>query len=295
MDLRKRYWQWVMLLLISMIWGTSFILMKKGLRSFDPVQVASLRIFIAWLIFFPMALLRLSRIKRDHLVPLIIVGIIGNFFPAYLFTLAQTHIESSIAGILNSLTPLFALIIGLMFFRSRVLLVNILGILLGLAGAVGLIYDNSADILHQSNLYGLFVILATLFYGISVNFIKYKLSDLDGVTIAAAAFSIIGPLAGIVLLFRGLPNIFLDKEAMINLGYITLLALFSSVLAVVLFNILIKYTTAIFAASVTYIIPVFAILWGITDGEKITVDQILWIFVIFIGVYLVNKEKLIKV
>ena len=284
-----------MLLIISMIWGTSFILMKKGLRSFDLIQVASLRIFIAWLIFFPLALLRFNRIRREHFVPLIVVGVIGNFFPAYLFTLAQTHIDSSIAGILNSLTPLFALIIGMLFFRSRVWLINILGILLGLTGAVGLIYDNSVDILHQSNLYAFFVILATLFYGTSVNFIKYKLPDLDGITIAAASFSIIGPIAGIVLLFRGLPGIFQEKETVMNLGYIFLLALFSSVLAVVLFNILIKYTTTIFAASVTYIIPVFAILWGITDGEKITVDQVLWVFIIFTGVYLVNKQQLVKV
>ncbi len=295
MDLRKKFWQWIMLLLISMIWGTSFILMKKGLRSFDDIQVASLRIFISWIVFLPLAVRRLRRLGKGQLLPLLAVGFIGNFLPAYLFTLAQTHIDSSIAGILNSLVPLFALIIGMLFFRSHVLMINILGILLGLAGAVGLIYDNNMDLLHQSNLYGIFVVLATVFYGVSVNLIKYKLAELDGVSIASLAFFFIGPAAGLVLAFYGLPPILHHKEVAGSFGYIVLLALFSSVLAVVLFNILIKYTTAIFAASVTYIIPVFAIFWGVADGEKITLDQVLWIFVIFIGVYLVNKQKLVKV
>lgn len=284
-----------MLLIISMIWGTSFILMKKGLQSFNNIQVASLRIFIASLVFLPFLLHRFGRIKQAHWVPLLFVGFIGNFFPAYLFTLAQTRIDSSLTGILNSLTPLFALIIGITFFRSQVLLINILGILLGLAGAVGLIYDNQTDLLHQSNLYGLYIVLATFFYGISVNLIKYKLADLDGITIASASFFIIGPFALLVLLFSGLPPAFQHPHAWENFGYIALLAVFSSVLAVVLFNILIKYTTAIFATSVTYIIPVFAILWGLADGEKITMDQVLWIFVIFIGVYLVNKQRLVQV
>jgi len=295
MDLRKRYGQWIMLLIISMIWGTSFILMKKGLQSFNNIQVASLRIFIAFLVFIPFLLRRFGRIKRVHWVPLLFVGFIGNFFPAYLFTLAQTHIDSSLAGILNSLTPLFALIIGMSFFRSQVLLINILGILLGLAGAVGLIYDNHTDLLHQNNLYGLYIVLATFFYGISVNLIKYKLADLDGITVASASFITIGPFALLVLLFSDLAPVFQHPHAWENFGYIALLAVFSSVLAVVLFNILIKYTTTIFATSVTYIIPIFAILWGLADGEKITMDQVLWIFVIFIGVYLVNKQRLVQV
>ena len=296
MDLRKKHWQWLSLLFLSMIWGSSFILMKKGLRSYSSVHVASLRMFFAWVMFLPVTLSRLKRIRRHHWGWLILTGIIGNFLPANLFTLAQTHIDSSLAGILNSLTPLFTLIVGLIFFRSHVLLINIIGLLLGLAGAAGLIYDHSLDVVHQTNLYGIFIILATVLYGFNVNLLKYKLADLDGVTIVSSIFFFIGPLAALTLLFTGFPEV-IREEGIVwhDLGYIVLLSLFGSVVAVTLFNILLKYISPIFATSVTYIIPVFAILWGVIDGEHLSTDQVLWIFVIFTGVYLVNKQKLVEV
>ena len=285
-----------MLLIISMIWGSSFILMKKGLRSYSSVHVAALRLFFAWLILMPVILLRFRRIQRHHLVWLALSGIIGNFFPVNLFTLAQTHIDSSLAGILNSLTPLFTLIAGLLLFRTHVLMVNILGLLLGLAGAAGLIYHPNVALMHQANLYGLYIVLATVLYGINVNILKHKLADLDGVTIVAGIFFFIGPLALITLFATGFPDI-IRQEGVVwhDLGYIATLSLFSSVIAIILFNILLKYISAIFASSVTYIIPVFAILWGVSDGESISMNQGLWIFVIFIGVYLVNKQKLVKI
>ena len=295
MDLTKKRWQWALLLLLSMIWGSSFILMKKGLRAFDDNQVAAFRIVISFLVLLPVLIPRFRLIRRKHIKSLLIVGIIGNFLPAFLFTRAQTRIDSSLAGILNSLTPLFALLIGLLFYRSRVLLVNVLGIFLGLAGAIGMIYDNSQDLFHQTNIYGLFVVAATICYGISVNEIKHKLADLDGITIAAAAFFIIGPLALGILAFSDLRTSFNHPQAWSSLGYVSILAVFSSAIAVVLFNVLIKYTTAIFAASVTYIIPIFAIIWGVADGESLSLQQLLWMLVILIGVYLVNKEKLIKI
>ncbi len=296
MDLRKKIWQWAMLLFISMVWGTSFILMKKGLRSHTPLHVASLRIFFAWLIFLPVALRRLGRVKRHHWRWLALTGIIGNFIPANLFTLAQSHIDSSLAGILNSLTPLFALLAGLLFFRTHVLLINVAGLLLGLAGAAGLIYRPGTDLLHQANIYGLYVVLATLLYGINVNLLKYKFKDLDGITLSSTIFLFIGPLALITLLGTGFPAALRQHGAVWHdLGYIFLLALFSSVIAITLFNILLKYITPIFASSVTYLIPVFAILWGLIDGESLSPDQVLWIFVIFTGVYLVNKQEPVRI
>ncbi len=296
MDLHRKIWQWVMLLFISMIWGTSFILMKKGLRSFEPWHVASLRIFFAWIMFLPVALTRLRRVKRHHWPWLALTGIIGNFIPANLFTLAQMHIDSSLAGILNSLTPLFALLTGLLFFRTHVLLINVVGLLLGLAGAAGLIYRPGTDLWNEANLYGLFVVMATILYGLNVNLLKYKFADLDGLTLSSTLFLFIGPLALLTLLFSGLPAAFAAGGIVWNdLGYIFLLSLFSSVLAVTLFNILLKYISPLFASSVTYLIPVFAILWGVLDGERLSLDQVLWIFVIFTGVYLVNKEKLVRI
>ena len=180
-------------------------------------------------------------------------------------------------------------------YKSHVKIINIIGLVLGFIGAIGLIYNGTADFLKGSHWYAVLVVIATLCYGISVNEIKYKLKDLDGVTIASLSFFLTGPVAGIILLFSDFSATADTENYLRNLGFIAILALFSSVIAVTFFNILIKYTSAIFATSVTYIIPIFAILWGMFDGEKITFDEILWSFVILLGIYLVNKEKIISI
>ena len=296
MDLTKKKWQWAMLIFLAFIWGTSFILMKKGLQSFTNSQVASFRILFTFIFFIPVFIPRIKKINKNNLKSLLIVGIIGNAIPAFLFTKAQTKIDSSLAGVLNSLTPLFTLLIGLILYKSHVKLINIIGLILGFLGAVGLIYKgNSGGFELQTGWYSSFIIIATFCYGISVNEIKHKLHDLDGLSIASLSFMFVGPIAGINLLFTDLAGSFSHPQALTNMGYIVLLAVFSSVVAVVLFNILIKYTTAIFASSVTYIIPIFAIFWGIFDGEKVRIEEFLWMSVILIGVYLVNKKKLVEI
>lgn len=269
--------------------------MKRGLESYTNNQVAAFRIFFSFIIFLPLIIKRIKKINKKNIKPLLLVGFVGNMIPAFLFTKAQTQIDSSLAGILNSLTPLFTLIIGLFLYKSQVKLINIIGLVLGFIGAMGLIYNGTADFLKGSHWYAVFVVIATLCYGISVNEIKYKLKDLDGVTIASLSFFLTGPVAGIILLFSDFSATADTENYLRNLGFIAILALFSSVIAVTFFNILIKYTSAIFATSVTYIIPIFAILWGMFDGEKITFDEILWSFVILLGIYLVNKEKIISI
>ena len=243
MYLTKKRWQWTLLILLAMIWGTSFILMKKGLESFTHNQVASFRLFFTFLLFTPFLIRRIRLIHKKNLFPLLIVGFIGNGIPAFLFTKAQTEIDSSMAGILNSLTPLFTLIIGLIFFKTHVKLVNILGLILGFMGAVGLIYNGNPIMpgVH-ANGFAFYILAATLCYGISINIIKFKLSELDGLSIAALAFMFIGPLGGINLVFSNLGASFANPRALENLGYIFILSIFSSMVAVILFNILIKYT-----------------------------------------------------
>jgi len=295
MDLTKKSWQWVILIFLSFIWGASFILMKKGLESYTNHQVGALRLFFAFLFFIPVSVTRLRQITKKNLKSLLIVGFIGNGLPAFLFTKAQTQIDSAIAGILNSLTPLFTLLIGLILYRSQVKLINIIGVFLGLFGAIGLVYRGSNELLSQANWYAIFIVIATLCYGISVNEIKYKLEDMDGVTIASLAFFLVGPFAGLSLLFTDFSHALTTPDYLQNLGFISILALFSSAIAIAVFNILIKYTTTLFATSVTYITPIFAIFWGIFDGEKITLDQFLWVAIILVGVYLVNKQKLVTI
>ncbi len=292
-NLNNKVWQWATLIFLSLIWGSSFILMKKGLRSYSHDQVAALRIFISFLAFLPFGIKNLKKVSKENIYSLLIVGFVGSTIPAFLFTKAQTNIDSALAGILNSITPLFTLIIGLIFYKSTAKLINAVGIFLGLIGALGLIMHTSSgsNILGNVNYYGLYVVLATICYGINVNQVKYKIKGLNGLELTSMAFMFVGPFAGIYLLFTDFSFALSTTDYMLNLGYIAILAVIGTVMALVIFNTLIQNTSALFGASVTYIIPIFAIAWGIFDGEKITIIQFLWIGLILTGVYLVNKRK----
>lgn len=292
-DLNKKVWQWTTLLFLSFIWGSSFILMKKGLRSYSHDQVAAFRIFISFIAFLPWGLKNLKKVTQKNIISLLVVGFIGSAIPAFLFTKAQTQVNSSLAGMLNSATPLFTLIIGLLFYNSKARLINAFGILLGLIGAAGLItYSaNGGNVLDNINYYGLFIVIATICYGINVNQVKYRIKNLNGLELTSIAFMFVGPFAGIYLLFTDFTHTQSSPDYLLDLAYIAVLAVIGTVLALVIFNTLIQYTSALFGSSVTYVIPVFAIMWGLFDGEKIAIWQFFWIALIFVGVYLVNKRK----
>ena len=290
--LKTLHWQWVLLIILAFIWGSSFILMKKGLIAFSGDQVAAFRISFSFFIFLPLIIKNVKKIKRQFIFPLSTVGIIGTGIPAFLFANAQETIDSALAGMLNSMVPLSALTIGLLFFNMKVKWHNILGVVIGFFGAAFLIIGGKDSIQIDDVVAPLLIIIATLCYGLSINVTKYRLSELDGFSISALSFFIIGPIAVIYLLFSDFTAALETGVAGISLFYIFLLSFFSSSVAVVFFNFLIKYASPIFAASVTYIIPIFAIGWGILDGEDIQTQDIAWISLIISGVYLVNKKKL---
>jgi drug/metabolite transporter (DMT)-like permease len=290
MDLTKKYWQWILLLVLAFIWGSSFILMKKGLHSFSNLQVAAFRIFFSFVFFLPFIVKHISKLNKYNVKSLLIAGFIGNGIPAFFFTTAQMQISSSFAGILNSLTPIFTLIVGVMFYRAKSNALNVVGLVLGLIGAAGLVVKDLSLFFVGNNWYGLFVVLATLFYGINVNEVKQNLKEMNGVAISALSFMFIGPFCGIYLLFSDFSYAFTTPGWISNLGFIALLAFFSSFLAVIGMNVLIKYVSPIFASSVTYVIPVFALMWGILDGEKLMAFDILWIMIVLFGVYLANLK-----
>lgn len=288
-QLDNKAWQLAIILFLALIWGTSFILMKKGLESYSHTQVAAFRIFFSFVFMLPVTIKNIKVIRRDNIQSLIIVGIIGFAIPALLFTKAQTRMDSSLAGMLNSLTPLFTLVVGLLFYRSSARWMNVVGLFMGLTGAIGLMWNGDLNILKGINVFALFIVAATICYGININEVKFKLAQLSSLQITSLAFLFTGPIAGVYLLLTDLSPASQTPDYMLNLIYIALLALFSSVIAVLIFNHLIKYTTPLFAASVTYIIPLFAIMWGMIDGESIRLVQLLWIALILLGVYLVNK------
>ena len=281
-----------LLILLSLIWGTSFILIKKGLVAFSPVEVSAIRISVAGLVLLPMALVKVREVRKEQYPHLLVVGMVGIFVPAFLFALAQTRLASSLAGVLNSLSPLWTLIIGSLFFQQRFRGYVILGIVLSFAGAIVLAFSRSGGVALDFNAYALLIVLACAMYGTNVNYIKYKIQNLGSVTITSMAVALVAPL-GFIILF-GFTD-FIDKlhsvpGAWKALGFLTILAVMSTAVANLLFNKLIKIRSPLYAASVTYIMPLVSVGWGLLDGEKLFVGHFIGMIAILGGVYLANKK-----
>jgi drug/metabolite transporter (DMT)-like permease len=278
------------LVFLSLIWGSSFILMKRGLEVFDFIEVATLRIVIAFFSLTPFIFNAIRVVKRQHYFPLAISAFLGNGIPAFLFAKAQTELDSALVGTLNAIVPFFTLILGVYFFSARPSKANILGIFIGLLGIVIL----SSSALNEGiaiNGYIFLVVLATIFYAISINVIKKYLQDLDASSIAALAFLLIGPIATCYLLNTSfLYQLQNHPDGYKALGYIALLAVLGTSMAAIIFNRLLSRSSAIFVSSITYLIPVIAIFWGVFDGEIITSYHISGCIIILSGVYLVNKK-----
>ena len=289
MDLSKKINQIFILCILGLIWGSSFILMKKSIVVFSTNEVAMLRLGIAWLTLLPFTCKGIKSTPKKAWKPLVIVGLFGNGIPAFLFTKAQSELDSSLIGILNALVPLFTFIIAIFFFKTKWKISNLLGILIGLTGAIwliacgGLVLDNA----H----YALLIVIATLCYSISLNTIKVYLQEMSSIQISSLAFIFVGPPCILGLAFSDFyPTLMSIKGSWQALAYITILAVLGTSVALVLFNKLVKNSTAIFASSVTYLIPIIAIFWGIIDGEQISINHFLGVGIIFTGIYLVNKK-----
>jgi len=281
------------IILLALIWGSSFILMKRGLEVFDFVQVANLRIVIAFFSLTPFFPRAIRSFRHKHFFPIIVSALFGTAIPAFLFSKAQTQLDSALIGILNATVPLFTLILGCYFFKAKPLKANIIGVLIGFFGVILLTFKN----LNESvifNSYVLLVIIATVCYAISINVIKFFLYDLNPSSITALVFLFIGPFATIYLFNT---NFLYDLQAHQNgykaFGYIALLAVFGTSIATIIFNRLLNRSSAIFVASVTYLIPIVAIFWGVLDGEIITIYYLIGFTTILSGVYLVNKKLVV--
>lgn len=283
---------WAILLPLAIIWGSSFILIKRSLESFTAVEVGILRITISFLFLLPWAVRSLRKINPKQRNFLIISGVIGSLIPSFMFAIAQTGLDSSLAGILNSLTPLFTLFLGLSFFKFKAKWYNSVGIIIGLAGAMGLIYVSGDQGFIFNLKYASLIIIATICYAFNVNFIKIYLKEVDSLTITVLTFFYIGiPSTIYVLFFTAIPHkLIYESDMLIGFGYVSILAIAGTGLALIAFNKLIKISSPIFASSVTYLIPVVAIIWGIIDGEKFKPIYILWFILIIIGVVMVNTK-----
>src|SRR5690606_1079518 len=290
---KKGWLPLALLILLSLIWGTSFILIKQGLKAFDPEVVGALRVSAAALFLLPVALYRLRELTAAHYGRLFLSGLMGIFIPSFLFAFAQTRLESAITGIGNSLTPIFTLILGTVLFGQRFQRSSLLGVLVGLAGTALLILSRTVESISGVNAYSLLIIVACLFYATNVNFIKYRIADLPSLTITSVSILLIGPLAMGYLL--GATN-FVDAMsttpgAWEAFGFVVFLGLMSTAVATIVFNKLVKISTPVFTASVTCLIPLVAVMWGVLDGERLMLNHYLGMVAIIGGVYLANMRK----
>jgi drug/metabolite transporter (DMT)-like permease len=291
----KRWFQLAILMILAFIWGSSFILMKIGMKSFSSDQAAALRILMASIVLMPIAIKQINKLKRTDLKSILIAGFIGSFFPAFLFMKAETRIDSALAGMLNSLTPVFTWVVGLIFHRTLFKSFHIIGLSLGLAGATGLILAGDGFHPGTVNSYALFIIVATFFYAISINQIKFKLSHLTGVQVTSFTFLFIGPVALIYLLTTNIASVAANPSWPLHLLALAALGIIGSAVAMLLMNSLLRHSSAVAASSVTYIIPVFAIIWGLFYGEKVTLLHIICMCFILAGVYIINWKRNPKV
>jgi drug/metabolite transporter (DMT)-like permease len=286
---KRKIWHWIALVILSLIWGTSYILMKKGLESFSPYQVGALRIVITFVCLLPVALKHFRYLNKYNILSIIIIGLFGSVIPAFLFPLAETRITSSLAGMLNSLSPVFTLLFGITIYNRKAIKSQIAGVFLGLLGAIGLLYTGS----FTFNMFGLFVVLATVLSGISSNEVS-KVKALNGIKITSLSFFLTSPLAIIYLCFSDFSGPMQSENWVRNLCFIGILAALGSATALVIYYLLIRDTSPIFASSVTYFIPIVATFWGLADNEHLSSSMLISVILIFAGVYIINRPDFIK-
>ena len=290
--MQQKWTNWLVFALLSIVWGSSFILMKEGLKAFNAYQVASLRMLSAGIVLLPFAIQAFKKIPKDKMGLVIISGLVGNFIPAYLFSIAETRIDSALAGILNSLTPLFTIIVGVVFYKVQTSAIKLLGILIGFIGLTCLMLAGKE--VHFEHLsYASLVLVATIMYGINVHTVGRYLKEIGSIQIASVAFSfLIIPSATVLYFTDFFNNDFSNPVVLHSTIAGGVLGMIGTSMASILFYYLVKKAGILFGSLVTYGIPVVAVAWGIGFGESLAPLQIFCLGVILFGVYIVNRGNL---
>jgi drug/metabolite transporter (DMT)-like permease len=292
-DTQNKWLHWALLVLLALIWGSSFILIKRGLLVYSAGEVGALRIGFAALVLIPLSFKKFfGKTPRQYLL-LLLSGLMGSFFPAFLFATAQTQLNSSITGVLNSLTPFFVLILGALIFRQMIILRQAIGIGVGFLGTSLLILLGSEGHVGNINYYALFVVLATFLYASNLNLIKYHIADIKAFDITSVSLILVAPLAFVYLFgFTDfLQKVVESPQSLYSLGAIGILGVVGTAIALIIFNNLVKMTSPVFTSSVTYLIPIVAVVWGIFDGESLRMGHFIGICGIIAGVFIANRKR----
>lgn len=285
--------KWILLLSLSLVWGSSFILMKKGLVGLTPLQLGALRTAFASIFLMSFGFKGVFKIKKEQWKWMVTSGFLGTFFPAFLFAFSETEIDSAIVSILNSTVPILALIVGFLLFRVHATKNQIAGVFIGLLGSIFLIFSGATVNGDQNYFYALLPLVATTMYAINVHVIKQHLQNIPVLALTTGCFSVLLIPSLVVLFFTGFfsTEVLTDETVQVSILYIGILAVLGTGIAKILFNRLVQVSNPTFTTSVTYVIPIVALFWGVLDGEKFTLIQVLAGAVILIGVYLTHKKR----
>jgi len=283
--------RWLYLIVLSIIWGSSFILMKKALVDLTPIQVGALRMIFTALTLVLIGYKHIFNITKKQWYYIFLTAVLGTFFPVFLFAYAILKIDSSIVSILNSLTPLNTLIIGTLFYGFSFFRKQFFGVTIGLIGALFLILNGAEVNPDQDYAYAVFIIIASIGYAFNVNILKKHLNDLNALAITTGNFLILLIPAILILWKTDFIHIENIQNAKTSLIYLIILSVFGTAMAKTLFNRLVQISSPIFSSSVTYLIPIVAIIWGVLDGEKLHMGQIAAGGLILFGIYLTNKGE----
>lgn len=282
---------WLSLLFLSCIWGSSFILIKKSLVGFSYFEMGLMRTVVAFLAFLPFVFYFSKKIVWRRWKEYLLISLTGSAIPAFLYAIAQTQITSIASGILNSLTPLFTIIFGVLFFNTKSSLLQFSGVLLGLAGAVLIILFGSELYIGARPVYGLYVVLGTMSYALNGNFIKRLFQNDDPLVLGAVSFLFVGFPFLLIAIYIGIPQkVIAEPAAQLSLMYLTLLSVMSTVISLIIYYHLLQRTTALFASSVTYIMPAIVLFWGVIDGEQLLPFHFIGLLLIVMGIYLIRKN-----
>lgn len=284
---------WATMIFLSIIWGSSFILIKKSLIAFDFIEMGTLRLAISFLAFIPIYLTISHKVDWSQWKAYILIGVTGSGLPSYFFALAQTKISSGASGVLNSLSPIFTLLLGVLFFGAVFQWNKILGVILGLLGAAILILLGEQAGIGSEPLYALFVVCGTICYAFNTNYVKSFFTNTDPLPLSAASFITIGsPALLYILLISDVPHkVMTHPNGLLSLGAVSILSLVGTVFSIIIYYRLIDRTHPIFASSIAYLIPVVSIIWGYLDGEPFSYLHVLGLGLILGGVYVISKTS----
>jgi len=283
--------KWFLLIIMAITWGSSFILIKKSLLVFSPYEIGAFRVGLSGLILSFIGIPALLKMKLRDALWIAAAGFFGNFLPMFLFPIAQTRVSSSLAGIINSLEPIFVLVLAFMLFGIKSKFTQVIGAIIGFLGAVTLLYFSEVNTAESQLAYTLLMVLASASYAVSALIIKLKLQEVKSIHISSSVFSIWMIPSFFILIFSDFFSTPINDQSIEALGYMSVLSVFGTAIGIALFYKLIQDTSAVFASTVSYLLPIVAVIWGVLDGEKFNFWYLLGALLILVGIYLIREKK----